>query len=72
MYDDLGIHWAGSIPAFLALACVPFPILFFKFGSRIRMKCKYTAEAAQILRRMRAQYESTTEDDAKAEPSSQR
>lgn len=30
MYDRLGIHWASSIPAFLALICVPFPFLFYK------------------------------------------
>jgi MFS family permease len=31
MYADLGIHWASSIPAFLALMCVPMPvsILFY-------------------------------------------
>jgi len=26
MYTNLGIHWASSIPAFLALACVPMPV----------------------------------------------
>lgn len=26
MYENLGIHWASTIPAFLALACVPFPL----------------------------------------------
>lgn len=26
MFDNLGIHWASSIPAFLALACVPMPV----------------------------------------------
>ncbi|TGO26389.1 hypothetical protein BPAE_0060g00040 [Botrytis paeoniae] len=54
MYRDLGIHWASSIPAFLALACVPFPFLFYKFGQPIRMKCKYAVEAAHVLERMRA------------------
>lgn len=38
MYDKLGIHWAASIPAFLALACVPIPILFYKKGASIRAK----------------------------------
>ncbi|KAH8819819.1 major facilitator superfamily domain-containing protein [Xylogone sp. PMI_703] len=49
MYHNLGIHWASSIPAFLALACVPFPFLFYKFGGSIRARCKYAAEAAQHL-----------------------
>lgn len=24
MYQNLGLHWAGSVPGFLALICVPF------------------------------------------------
>ncbi|RMD43662.1 hypothetical protein DV735_g1473, partial [Chaetothyriales sp. CBS 134920] len=42
MYDNLGIHWASSIPGFLALACMPFPFLFWKYGEKIRMKLKVT------------------------------
>ena len=53
MYQNLGIHWASSIPAFLALMCVPFPFLFYKYGEKIRMKCKYAAEAAEALERMK-------------------
>jgi multidrug resistance protein len=49
MYNNLGIHWASSIPAFLALACVPFPFLFYKYGGAIRACCKYAAEAAEYL-----------------------
>ena len=52
MYADLGIHWASSIPAFLALACVPFPFLFYKYGAAIRAKGKYAAESAAFMRRM--------------------
>ena len=53
MYRNLGIHWASSIPAFLALMCVPFPFLFYKHGEAIRLKCKFAAEAAAALERMR-------------------
>jgi hypothetical protein len=55
MYADLGIHWASSIPAFLALACVPFPFLFYKYGATIRLRCKFAAEAAAYLEKMQAQ-----------------
>jgi multidrug resistance protein len=61
MYDNLGIHWASSVPAFLALMCVPFPFLFYKFGDRIRMKCKYSKQAAEELRKMT---EENGEDEA--------
>ncbi|KAK7528133.1 major facilitator superfamily domain-containing protein [Phyllosticta citriasiana] len=68
MYADLGIHWASSIPAFLALACVPFPFLFYKYGPAIRTRCKFAAESAAFLAKLRAtsneQDDSATEDDA--------
>ncbi|KAJ5683568.1 hypothetical protein N7462_006733 [Penicillium macrosclerotiorum] len=50
MYQNLGIHWASCIPAFLALACVPFPFIFYHFGPAIRRKCKYAAEADDFMR----------------------
>ena len=49
MYDNLGIHWASSIPAFLALACVPFPFLFYRYGPAIRKKCKFAREALEAM-----------------------
>lgn len=54
MYKDLGIHWASSVPAFLALACMPFPFLFYRYGARIRKSCKYASEANEILQKMLA------------------
>lgn len=52
MYKDLGIHWASSIPAFLALACVPFPFLFYKYGHIIRAKCTFAAQSAAFMKKM--------------------
>ncbi|GLC70682.1 hypothetical protein PLESTF_001021300 [Pleodorina starrii] len=49
MYGSLGIHWASALPGFLALACLPFPALFWKYGPRIRRSCKYSAEALRFL-----------------------
>ncbi|GIL79696.1 hypothetical protein Vretimale_12271 [Volvox reticuliferus] len=49
MYDRLGIHWASALPAFLAVACLPFPLLFWRYGADVRKRCKYTAEATQFL-----------------------
>uniref|UniRef100_A0A8H7NH13 Major facilitator superfamily (MFS) profile domain-containing protein n=1 Tax=Bionectria ochroleuca TaxID=29856 RepID=A0A8H7NH13_BIOOC len=67
MYNELGNQWASSIPAFLALACVPCPFLFYRYGDRIRMKCEYASEAARVLEKIRAQHVSTTEDEAVVE-----
>jgi len=52
MYDGLGIHWASSVPAFLALACVPFPFLFYRYGAAIRKRCKFAAEADAFVQSM--------------------
>ncbi|KAL4895815.1 major facilitator superfamily domain-containing protein [Aspergillus ambiguus] len=52
MYEGLGIHWASSIPAFLALACVPFPFLFYKYGPAVRKRCKYAAQSDAFMRKM--------------------
>ncbi|KAK6213333.1 major facilitator superfamily transporter [Colletotrichum tabaci] len=53
MYEDLGTNWASSIPAFLALACVPFPFLFYKYGPAIRARCKFAAESEAFMARLR-------------------
>ncbi|KAJ5666789.1 hypothetical protein N7462_011198 [Penicillium macrosclerotiorum] len=52
MYENLGIHWASSIPAFLSLICVPFPFIFYKYGARIRQRCTFAAEADAFMRRL--------------------
>ncbi|KAF5660945.1 hypothetical protein FCIRC_11998 [Fusarium circinatum] len=53
MYDNLGLHWASTIPAFLALACVPFPYLFYIYGARIRTYCKFAAESDAFMRSLK-------------------
>lgn len=61
MYDNLGIHWASSIPAFLTLVCVPFPIVMYRYGATIRLKCKYAREAAFMLGQMERRHEEEAE-----------
>ena len=63
MYENLGIHWASTIPAFLALMCVPFPFLFWKYGPKIRERCKYAAESQDFLRKMQSQAEDDSTED---------
>ncbi|KAH6603791.1 MFS general substrate transporter [Trichoderma cornu-damae] len=41
MYTNLGIHWASSLLAFIALALIPIPWVLFKFGPTIRSKSKF-------------------------------
>ncbi|KAJ5817944.1 Major facilitator superfamily domain general substrate transporter [Penicillium robsamsonii] len=55
MYHNLGVHWASSIPAFMTLACMPFPLIMYRYGAAVRMKCKYSFEAAEMMRKMQLQ-----------------
>ena len=50
---NLGIHWASSVPGFLALMCLPFPYIFYKYGESIRLKCKYASEAHETMMTLR-------------------
>ncbi|OJJ03917.1 hypothetical protein ASPVEDRAFT_54208 [Aspergillus versicolor CBS 583.65] len=64
MYDGLGIHWASSIPAFLTLACVPFPLVLYKKGKIIRKRCKYAAQSEAYMQTLResANQKTTSKD----------
>ena len=59
MYKGLGIHWASSIPAFVAVACIPLPFLFYRYGAAIRKRCKYAAISASHSRKLQ---ETATEE----------
>ncbi|KAL5350758.1 hypothetical protein ACLOAV_004327 [Pseudogymnoascus australis] len=41
MYNKLGYQWATSVLAFLTVAMMPFPYLFFKYGKRIRGRSRF-------------------------------
>lgn len=67
MYENLGIHWASSIPAFLALACVPFPFLFYKYGAAIRTRCKFAAQSEAFMRKVQEQVKVAPAEDKEDE-----
>lgn len=48
IYRSLGIHWASTIPAFLSLACVPLPFLFYIFGSLIRARSIFSLDSGNL------------------------
>jgi hypothetical protein len=41
MYEKLGYQWATALLAFLTLAMLPFPYLFFRYGKKIRAKSRF-------------------------------
>lgn len=67
MYDTLGVHWASTIPAFLALACLLFPLLFYKYGAPIRMKCRYAKAAHDAMAMMNVAEEDAEDEEMKRE-----
>ncbi|KAK3333946.1 major facilitator superfamily domain-containing protein [Cercophora scortea] len=45
MYERLGYQWASGLLAFLTLAMLPFPYLFFVYGKRIRARSKFATSS---------------------------
>ncbi|KAI1845438.1 hypothetical protein JX266_008533 [Neoarthrinium moseri] len=43
MYHKLGHQWASSLLAFLTLAMLPFPYLFFRYGKRLRKNSRFAS-----------------------------
>ncbi|KAF3033538.1 hypothetical protein E8E11_000984 [Didymella keratinophila] len=51
MYTNLGIHWASSVPGFLALVFIPCLFMFYKWGDKLRRMTRFCAEAASLAGR---------------------
>ncbi|KAI1418132.1 MFS general substrate transporter [Hypoxylon sp. FL1857] len=62
MYQNLGVQWASSVPAFLALACAPMPFLFYRFGKWLRDRSIYAQEAVKIMDNILKQQRLETEN----------
>lgn len=45
MYEALGYQWATGLVAFVTLALMPFPYIFFRYGKRIRARSRYATAA---------------------------
>ncbi|KAJ4359958.1 uncharacterized protein N0V89_000517 [Didymosphaeria variabile] len=41
MYTKLGVAWASSLLAFICVAFLPVPVLFYAYGAKIREKSKW-------------------------------
>lgn len=45
MYEALGQRWATGVLAFFALACLPLPFVFYRYGAAIRRKSRFASRA---------------------------
>lgn len=59
MFNNLGIQWAGTLLGCLAVLLVPIPVLFIKFGPRLREKSKF----APTMKRKPAETDTSGSDD---------
>ena len=50
MFDALGVNWAGTLLGFVALLLVPIPVVFWRYGAKIRARSKFapTAKAQPV------------------------
>ena len=50
MFDALGVNWTGTLLGFVALLLVPIPVVFWKYGAKIRARSKFapTAKAQPV------------------------
>ncbi len=48
MFNGIGVNWAGTLLGCVALLLVPIPIIFYKFGHRIRQRSKFAPTAPKV------------------------
>ena len=44
LYKKLGLGWGNSLLAFIALAMSPLPLVFLKYGGRLRTSKKFQVD----------------------------
>lgn len=59
MFDNLGIQWAGTLLGCLGAILVPIPMLFIKFGPKLRERSKF----APTMKRKPAEVDTSGSDD---------
>ncbi|KAI5457320.1 major facilitator superfamily [Mariannaea sp. PMI_226] len=45
MFDGMGIQWASTLLGCVALALVPIPFIFYKYGAKLRQRSAYAPTA---------------------------
>ena len=41
MFKALGVNWAGTLLGCVALVLVPIPVIFYKYGGKIRQRSNF-------------------------------
>lgn len=48
MFNALGVNWAGTLLGCVALILVPIPVVFWKYGAKIRQRSKFAPTAKPV------------------------
>ncbi|RDB24165.1 Efflux pump FUBT [Hypsizygus marmoreus] len=67
MFKALGDQWAMSLFAFLAAACMPIPILFYKYGPWIRSKSRVAYKESDLATPPKSMPSTTTSSSSHLE-----
>jgi Major Facilitator Superfamily len=57
MYTKLGIHWAGSLLAFISLGMAVIPFVFIRYGDRIRENSRFCQHLKELNEKEAAEEE---------------
>ena len=49
MFKAIGINWSGTLLGCVAVLLVPIPVLFYKYGHKIREKSKFAPTGPKPL-----------------------
>lgn len=41
LYENMGVHWASTMLALIVAGFIPMPIVFYKYGARIRARSRF-------------------------------
>ncbi|MCJ1370039.1 hypothetical protein MMC20_001251, partial [Loxospora ochrophaea] len=41
MFAGIGVNWSGTLLGCIAVLLIPIPVIFYKFGAKIRQKSKF-------------------------------
>lgn len=47
MYDGIGVHWSATWLGILAIIQAPLPLIFYRYGHKIRMKSSFASQYAR-------------------------
>ena len=62
MYATLNAHWASTLLGLIQIACIPIPIIFYKYGGKIRVKSTLIREMRREAERLEGKREKRLEN----------